>query len=365
MTNQVRLTRKSILRILLGWVLIVLVAVPSTASSFNPNPIYDKVLNYTTTMSATGSLTGFDVTDIYAPQSSNPNATFPIALMLQGAFVDKSDYSNFATLVARYGFTVVVPNHRRTVIGPDGPVTNLVVDVDLLQDVLDFMNDENFLEISPIQGKVNTAQMGLLGHSLGGFVGLSAVQGLCIFPFCATSFTRPKELRAGIFYGTSFRDRRTGEFFSVDNQGIPTGLIAGDKDGVALLSNTQGTYEQIKHPPKLLVTVEGANHYGITNKDNLVREQIRPTLPQKIATETIARWSALFLRTHVLGDRQAFNYIYNSGDVQDKNVTVVSARVPKPLASLAILIFGTRLAVTRLSSGKYLGHKLVSGKNKV
>lgn len=348
MINQARLTRESISKVVLGWVLIVLGAAPSTASSFNPNPIYDQVLNYTTTVATTGSLTGFDFTDIYAPQSSNPNATFPIALLLQGAFVDKSDYSNFATLVARYGFTVVVPNHQRTVIGPDGPVTNLVVDVDLLHDVLDFMKDENFNEISPIQGKVNTAQMGLLGHSLGGFVGLSAIQDLCFFPFCATSFTRPEELMAGIFYGTSFRDPMTGEFFPIDNQGIPTGLIAGDKDGVALLPNTQETYNQIQHPPKVLVTVEGANHYGITNEDNLLREQIRPTLPQEISTETIARWSALFLRTHVLGDRQAFNYVYNSGEFQDENVTVVSARVPEPSASLVILILGTGLAVTSL-----------------
>ena len=56
-------------------------------------------------------------------------------------------------------------------------------------------------------------------------------------------------------------------------------------------------YIQDSNPFFDLLTVEGANHYGITNEDNLIqdRENIRPTIEQDIAIETIARWSGLFL----------------------------------------------------------------------
>lgn len=336
----------------MGGVLMTLgAAAPSRATTFNPDPIYSNTMSYTIQIPTTGSQTGIDNTDIYLPVTEDRTATFPIALMLQGAFVNKDDYSNFASLVARYGFTVVVPNHVRTVFSPTGPVTDLVADVELVNDVLDFLKQENLNGDSLVQGKVDTNQLGLLGHSLGGFVGLSAIQDICSFPFCTTSFTRPEELMAGIFYGTNFRDI-TGEFPIIDNEGIPTGLIFGDRDGVSLPSNTQKTYDQIQDPPKVLVNLLGANHYGITNEDS-ERDEIRPILPQEIATETIARWSALFLRAHVQGDADAFDYIYNTGDERDKNVVVSSARVSEPSVTWAMLLLGMGLAFTGLRNSKY------------
>jgi hypothetical protein len=229
---------------------------------------------------------------------------------------------------------LVVPNHVRKIVRPDRSVTGLLVDVNLVNDVLGFIQNENLNEKSPLYQGVDSEKMGLLGHSLGGFVGLSAIQERCIPQFCTDDFTQPKELMAGIFYGASFRDPVTMEFSPIDNRGIPIGLIAGDQDGVAMqaenqLINSRGTYEQIQDPPKILVVVGGTNHYGITNEDNLEREKIRPTLSQDVATETIARWSALFLRAHLLEDPQAIDYIYNTGDSQDENVTVVSDRDPK------------------------------------
>lgn len=346
MTYQTLLTKKSISLVLMGGVLIALEGSPSVASTFNPDPIYDEAMSYTTDIPTT--VTGLDAADIYFPVTNDPTKTFPIALMLQGALVDKGDYSNFATLVARYGFTVVVPNHERTLFGPTGPVTGLFPDVELVNDVLDFMEDENISDSSPLQGQIDTTKMSLLGHSFGGAVGLTAIEGICFPVLCSTSFTRPEELMAGIFYGTSFINQMTGEFLPIDNQGIPTGLIAGDLDGVAPLVEVAGTYDQIQDPPNVLVTVLGANHYGITNEDNPFRDPMEPVLPQEVATETIARWSALFLRAHVQDDAGAFDYVYNTGDNLDENVTVVSTRVPEPSVTWGILIWGMGSAVSRL-----------------
>ena len=334
MTNQALLTGKSISLALVGGVLTTLSGAPTVASSFNPSPIYAEARSYPTEIPTTGSLTGIARTDIYYPVTDDPTATFPIALMLQGALVDKDDYANLANLVARYGFAVVVPNHERTLLGPRGPVTGFFPDVELVKDVLDFMVTENLNPMSPLQGKVEVSQMGLLGHSFGGAVGLTAVDGDCFPFFCNGFYSRPSELMAGIFYGAHTFNSFTGQFIPIDNQGIPTGLIAGELDGVSSLAEVQGTYDQIQDPPKVLVTALGANHYGITNEDNPERDLVTPELEQSVATETIARWSALFLRAHVQGDAGAFDYVYNTGDERDENVTVLSARVPEPSATL-------------------------------
>ncbi|WP_193199790.1 ScyD/ScyE family protein [Nostoc sp. MG11] len=289
---------------------------------FDPDPIYNKVKHYRTTIAADG-----DPADVYYPVL--PNSTpdqLPIALMLQGALVDKADYSNYAQAVASYGFVVVVPNNQRTVTAPNGEtVTGLLSEQGQVNDVLDQMKVEDADPTSQIFEIADTETLGLLGHSFGGAVGLGATQDeICIPGICSQDYTIPPELQAGIFYGTSFRDQQTGKFLPIDNEGIAVGLIQGSLDGVIPPINSQTTYDQILNPPKVSVTVEGANHYGITNEDNPEREPNRPTLGQTTITETIARWSGLFLRSHLLDDQGAFNYVYSTGDNLDPNVNVIS-----------------------------------------
>ena len=329
MTQSILLTHKTLSLVLVGSAFTALIGTPTMASTFSAEPIYQTILNYETPIPATSSLTGFDFTDIYYPESSDPNETFPIALMLQGALVDRADYSSFASQVASYGFLVAVPNHERTLPGDLPPnLLPLFPVQELVNDTLAFMSQENLNSESPIQGKIDVDHMGLLGHSFGGAVGLGAIQGNCFALICTTEFTRPEALKAGIFYGTRFGGQdQLSPVPPIFNDGIPTGLIGGTLDGVIPLSKVQETYQQIQDPPKVLVNVIGANHYGITNNDNPIRDIIRPTLDQETATETIARWSGLFLRAHVLEDRKAFNYVYNIGDAQDENVTVISTSV--------------------------------------
>jgi hypothetical protein len=176
---------------------------------------------------------------------------------------------------------------------------------------------------SPIAEIVDTNRLGLLGHSFGGAVGLGASQNDICLPGICSNYAKPPELMAGIFYGTSFRDQTTNNFLPINNQGVSLGLIQGDRDGVIQPRSTQNTYDQIRNPPKVLITVEGANHYGLTNQDNLKREPNRPTLDQATSIETISRWSALFLQAHLNGNKQALKYIYQTGDGLDPNVSVI------------------------------------------
>ena len=77
MTKSILLTNKTFPLVLLGSAFSTLIGTPTMASTFSSEPIYQRVLNYETRIPATSSLTGFDDTDIYYPESSDPSATFP------------------------------------------------------------------------------------------------------------------------------------------------------------------------------------------------------------------------------------------------------------------------------------------------
>jgi len=239
----------------------------SQEKPFNSGSIYDQVKHYTTTIAADG-----DQADVYYPIVPNATADqLPIALMLQGALIDKADYSDYAKEVASYGFVVVVPNNERTITQPNGQtVTALLADEQQVNDVLAQMKLEDANSHSPIFEIADTSKLGLLGHSFGGFAGLAAIQNINSPLVSSGNYTRPPELKAGIFYGTNFQTaENSGVFPPIDNQGIPVGLIVGTLDGVSDLGETASTYVKIQDPTKALITVEGANHYGITNQDSV------------------------------------------------------------------------------------------------
>ncbi|MEJ1930595.1 chlorophyllase [Nostoc sp. NIES-2111] len=306
---------------IVGSLMITLgVELTATANTFHPVPLFSRTANYSTKIPRSGG--DADAADIYYPVVPKTSKTsLPIALLLQGALVDKSDYSKFANAVARYGFVVVVPNHSRTANSPTRKVTGLLSEQQQVNDVLTYMRSENSRSTSPIANQLNLKTLVLLGHSFGGAVGIAAIQGKCFAIFCTKDFSRPDELKGGVFYGANFlMGQNSRDIPVIENDAIPIALIQGNLDGVAKPSSAQITYEKIQDQPKALITVAGANHYGITNEDNSKRESNRPTLEQEVAIETIARWSALFLRATVLKDKQAFDYVFNSGDALDLNV---------------------------------------------
>lgn len=331
----------------------------ATGATFNPAPLFDNTANYLTSIPRSDG--GVDNADIYYPiLPDSSNSSLPIALFLQGALVDKSDYSNFANIVARYGFVVVVPNHIRTAVSPMGEVTGLLAEQQQVNDVLTYMQSENSNPTSPVASLLDPSTLVLLGHSFGGAVGIAAIQGDCFFVLCTEEFNRPDELKAGVFYGTNFLiGQENGILPAIENDGIPLALVQGNRDGVATFANAELTYAQIQDPPKAFITIPGANHYGITNEDNLIREPIRPKLEQDVAIETIARWSALFLRGTALNDKGAFDYVFNSGDALDPNVSVESMTkpIPEPTSIVSLLGLGVISTISLLRRNQKLVKK--------
>jgi dienelactone hydrolase len=323
--------------------LAVAVGGKAYAATIDYSPQFKEADRYSTTISANN-----DLADIYYPKSSDISSgkySFPIVLLLQGALVDKSFYSDYANLVARYGFVVVVPNHfRPSPFNPSAP-PNLLSETSQIGAVLSQMAIENTKPTSPIVGFVDTQRLGLLGHSFGGAVGLSAIANQCLTELllCREPFTRPKELLAGAFFGANLRNPIANEFVPISNDGIAVALIQGDRDGVALPDRAQRTFDNIQTPPKALITVGSANHFGITNINNppgANPDRNTPTLDQAVGIETIARWSALFLRANMLEDRVASDYIYYQGDALDPNVSVTSVAVPEPSSLAGLVMFG-------------------------
>ncbi|MEU8244198.1 hypothetical protein AB0C07_38590 [Actinoplanes missouriensis] len=267
------------------------------------------VASYTTTING-------DSADVYYPTTGN---RLPVALFLQGANVDKSHYSTYASTVASYGFVVAVPNHTRSLFGVNG----LYPEGAQAGWTADWAEAEDDNPASPLFGRINENDLVLAGHSFGAATALSVSAGLCVIPFCAIANLAPNELEAVVTYGGNNVLYGTDLVLPVLNT-VPVGYIQGTADGVATPDEGQTTYHLTAGTPKAYITVAGANHYGITNGQNpagALPDPSAQTLNQATGVETTARWSAQWLLAQ-LGSSAARKYVYTTGGAADPNVTV-------------------------------------------
>jgi len=257
-----------------------------------------------------------DGTNVYFP--TGVTGELPVALLLQGAKVNRNFYSQYAATVASYGFIVVTPNHRRLNFFD----TNYYTSTSQIGETLSWMATENASATSPLQGHIDTDAMVLLGHSFGGATGLSIAEGKCSIPFCTTlSFSLPAAVKAGSFYGTN--NAILGLYPAINNK-IPIQLVQGQSDGMAEPAQAESTYGVIKNGAKQIVRITGANHYGITDVQSPAGAEAEvntQSLTQAQSIEEAGRWAALWLRAQ-LGDAAAATYVNSTGDAADALVNV-------------------------------------------
>jgi hypothetical protein len=309
---------------LLAAVLVItgLLGAPPARAALDDGPRHEVVSTYSTSI-------GVDPADVYHPVDVADGQRLPVAFLMQGANVDKTLYSGFARGVASYGFVVVVSNHTNVVFGQVGYYqeewsTNLAQT---------WMTLEDTRSGSPLQGRIDVDTMVLLGHSYGGAASLFAIGDDCQIPFCMTGvYQRPSNLRAAALFGsnTVTPEAQTLEplisgVSPVDLDGVGTALVNGTLDGAATPANARATYDVMSDGPKALISVSGANHYGVTDVQNPVGAKPDPSvqlLPQSTTIETITRWSALWLLAQ-LGDPDAYALVHDGrADRADKRVTV-------------------------------------------
>jgi hypothetical protein len=126
---------------------------------------------------------------------------------------------------------------------------------------------------------------------------------VCEPPLCAPPFTRPPELRAAALYGTNIATGTTLDR-DLDTSGVAVALVQGTVDGVAPPVEAATTYPSLERS-RALISIRGANHYGITDVDDpagALPDPNDPTIAQQASVALVARWSGLWLRTHVLRD---------------------------------------------------------------
>jgi len=284
-----------------------------------------------------------DPADMYYPADADNATKLPMALLLQGGRCDKQYYSMFATEVAKYGFIVAVPNHYHAFkLGPidtDG----LFSEGTQLYDYIDYMKEQNDNITSPLYNKVDTGKLMMLGHSYGAACAIYVLQNNCEYPFCpedeAASFKRPEELKAAALCGINTKPRGKPfdhRIYPTENDGIPLAFVNGSLDNNATPRVTRKSYARIADPPKIMVLIEGANHYASLDVNNPPapapdgslgkgpgEDPNEPTLSQEESSGIAARWCALFLRAYGLDDPLAKMYVEKTGKCLDDQVEVL------------------------------------------
>lgn len=285
-------------------------------------PRFASTATFSTTVPSTN-----DPMDVVYPNPADLRTAgykFPLVVLIQGGNVDKANYTSFAETVAKYGFIVATPNHTRTVF----LLTGLYPEPASIIAAFGYLSSEAARSGSPLAGIADTTSYGVLGHSLGSVTGLDMISQGCTSPACPGPFTSPAQLKGGAFYGASLKPLIGSTIPVTNNRNLGVAILQGSVDGQNPSANAQGTYDKLSTPPRAYITVNGANHYGITNTNNpggSMADSRTPTLTQSVSIETIARWSAVFLLATVSGDPAAKDYVMNTGKTKDSNVSVSSA----------------------------------------
>jgi hypothetical protein len=248
--------------------------------------------------------------EIYYPTGSS--VSLPILVLFQGGNVHSSFYSKYAARLASSGYVVYAGNRCDIFIVQ----YFLYPAVSLGNKVLELAKTQNTDSSSTLFGRMDISKIGFLGHSLGGVVGLYAMNKICEFPFCSSDYAFLSEVKAGVFYGSGLGGSFSQSKFYIgsNGKGIPTGYIQGSVDGANKPATGLASYTNAI-ATKAYFSVDGANHYGITDVNNPFGANIESstgTLSQSTAISKIAESSLIFLDAYIKSDTTALNKIINS-----------------------------------------------------
>ncbi len=296
---------------------LVDITVPGNTEAFTVEKGADAI--YGTGFTFTVDIDGNE-TDIYVPLAPEGTKLFS-GVYFQGSKVDKLNYANYAKLLASYGFITAIPKNKR--IDGDNETENFV-----FNKVVDYLKNSGKNPGSVLYGRINTSKIALYGHASGGSTSINIMQNKCSAPACFGDYSSPAELGAVIVYG-SLSKTLLGGLADIATLGMPLMFLQGMADGITdpaeveklFLENTTGV-------PRAMVKIDGLNNYGVTNTNNpngADADKNAPTVSQKIANETTARWTAMFLRAHLESSADAFSYIYEGiGEQEDSLVEVLA-----------------------------------------
>jgi dienelactone hydrolase len=282
----------------------VVISIFCVTASFADTTSFQHALKYRVD-EKTIVLTNGDEADLYAP-AINPSIfvnqavdLFPVVIVLQGANVDKANYSQLGRTLAQMGLVVVIPNHYQSVINPATGTTvdGLFTDATVITSAFERITSEDYNPQSRLYRMIDTDHLGIVGHSYGGMVGLYATMATCLPPMCS-GYERPSALRGAVFYGTHLVNY-DGSVTDLAIE-VPVMLLSGTLDSAATPLEVQQTLMTID-TPHALISITGANHYGLCDENNPFGALPDPTEPTRRQAESIfeiAGWIAHWLQVY-------------------------------------------------------------------
>ncbi|MEM0979190.1 MAG: alpha/beta fold hydrolase [Cyanobacteria bacterium P01_H01_bin.58] len=236
----------------------------------------------------------------------NPHARGPLVLLSHGLGADRHFFAYLARHLASHGLTVAALEHPGSnvdaLVKQEGsllPTEEFVErprDVSFILDRLEDLNNRSLF----MQGRLNLAQVTLIGHSLGGYTGLVLAGGrlnpVALENACAdlaVGASSPADWLQCAATETDFpvgdlQDDRitqlvvmnplTGKIFGeagLRRVRVPTLFLTGTNDGIASVSDQQlQAFNQLSGP-RSLIAVIGGTHLSVGDPSN-----INPALTQ-------------------------------------------------------------------------------------
>lgn len=253
----------------------------------------------------------------------------PLVVMSHGFGADRRFLAYMANHLASYGLTVVSVEHPGSNVAalaslsldsaslhqpgnilPAEEFVNRPQDISFVLDRLKQLNRHSY----SLRGRLNTDQVTLIGHSLGGYTGLALagapldttgldrecenLQLIGISPAdwlqCAAAKlpSKHQDLSDPRITQLIVMNPITGQLFGqhgISQVRIPTLLVAGTRDSITPIASQQlSTFDQLAGP-KYLVTVVGGTHLSVGDPENLNPELVQvpfmPELPGKTTSE--------------------------------------------------------------------------------
>lgn len=242
----------------------------------------------------------YDV-DLYLPQSrQNKTASFPspfpVIVISHGLAEDRNTFAYLAKHLVSYGFAVAVIEHPETnskefqqfLSGFASPpkATDLInrpLDVKYLLDELQRLNDSDV----NLKGKLNLQQVGVIGHSLGGYTALALAGATIDFQQVRKDCIPNRSLNLSVFLQCGalevkpaiypIKDERVKAILAFNPLGstifgakgvsqikIPTMLVAGSQDIFTPAVPEQiFPFTRLPNPDKYLALIENGTHFTV------------------------------------------------------------------------------------------------------
>jgi dienelactone hydrolase len=247
----------------------------------------------------------------------------PLIVFSHGTGGDPVGFTALTTHLASQGFIVAAPYHRDCDFGCNAAGelqsrTPVILRPDDVKAVID-----NLVSKTSATVRVDSARIGLVGFSFGGYTALAEMQS-------------DQRVRAAVLLAPNTFLR--GGSTDPARVSRPLLFMQGEWDSNIPITNTYDFFEKIPvtAPERWFIELQHAGHFIPTNDCFPQRGGVPPCvflMPQRRSLAIIKSWATPFLMAYVAGDKQYLKLI-EDGAGQSSDITIVRSDKDTPPAKL-------------------------------